>query len=156
MRFLILFTALFIFQNLFAQDAFDANGIQLSDKNYIETIKTVTLKPASNQAGLPIIRLGGPDRLLLDFDDLAPDYTNFQYTVQHCTHDWQPSDLLKSEYLSGLHDYYMKNYEFSMNTWMPYTHYQLSIPNENLRLTKSGNYVLIIYRNDDRSSCNQI
>lgn len=149
MRFSLILIGCLLLQKLSAQVYQDDNGIQLTDKTYIETVKTVTFRPASNQAGLPIIRFAGPDRLVLDFDDLAPDFTNFQYTVQHCTHDWQPSDLLKAEYLAGMHDYFFKNYDFSINTWVPYTHYQLSIPNENLRLTKSGNYVLIVYRNDD-------
>ncbi len=132
-----------------AQNYDEPKVLQLVDRVYEKNIKTVTLKPFSDPYGLPIIRLDSADRLLLDFDGLGMDHKNYGYTVLHCNYDWTPSDLLKAEYIEGMHDYYLNDYEFSINTYIPYTHYKLVIPNENITLTKSGNYVLIVYQNDD-------
>jgi len=134
-----------------SQDYFEPKTLQLADKVYEKNIKTVTLKPYSDPYGLPIIRLNSVDALRLDFDALGFTNKNYGYTVIHCTHDWQPSDLIKAEYINGMHDYYMQDFEFSINTYVPYTHYRLSVPNQNMQLTKSGNYVLIIYQNDDKN-----
>ncbi len=136
---------------VFAQDYVQPKLLQNADQVYEENIRTVSLKPYLDPYGLPIIKLGGIDKLRLDFDEIGMEYSNYSYTVLHCNHDWSTSNLLKAEYINGLQDYYIQNYEFSINTYIPYTHYSLTIPNENLNLTKSGNYILIVYQNDDRS-----
>jgi len=136
---------------LLAQDYFEPKTLQLADKVYEKNIKTVTLKPFLDPYGFPIIRLNSAEKLRLDFDALGLYNKNYAYTLIHCTNDWQPSDLLKAEYLNGLHEYYMQDFEFSINTYVPYTHYWLTIPNQNVSLTKSGNYVLVVYQNDDKS-----
>lgn len=147
----ILTTLLLSFYCLFgmAQDYSGPKIIQLTDKVYEENIKTVTLKPYSDPYGLPIIKLNSADHLRLDFDEVGMTYQNLGYTVLHCNHDWTPSDLIKAEYINGMQDYYLKDYDFSINTYVPYTHYWLNVPNENMRLTKSGNYILMVYKNDD-------
>jgi hypothetical protein len=132
-----------------AQHHVDQKQMLYADQVYEANIATVQLRPISDPFGLPILRFGGADQLRLDFDDLSPDFTNYGYTLIHCTHDWQPSDLLKAEYLEGLQDYYIENYEFSLNTYIPYTHYWLTIPNNTIKISKSGNYVLVVYKNNN-------
>ena len=132
-----------------AQDYVDTKFMQNADMTYEDNIRTVTLRPISDPYGLPIIKLNSREALVLDFDQLGVDFTNYSYTIIHCNHDWSPSDLLKAEYIEGMQDYFMNDYDFSINTYIPYTHYTLTIPNQNLRFTKSGNYVLIVYQNDD-------
>jgi hypothetical protein len=149
MRYTTLLLLLTSFININAQDYVDEKMLMYVDKVYDDNIKTVLIRPALDPYGLPIIRFGGPDRLILEFDDMSPDFTNYNYTLIHCTHDWQPSDLLKAEYLEGLQDYYIQDYDFSINTYVPYTHYQLVLPNNNIRITKSGNYLAVVYKNDD-------
>ena len=151
-HFLGLYLLLFasgIGQVMQAQNYVEDKMLLYADKVYEPNIATVQLRPYLDPYGLPILRFGGPDRLRLDFDDLSTDFTNYSYTLIHCTHDWQPSDLLKAEYLEGLQDYYLQDYEFSLNTYVPYTHYWLTIPNNNIRITKSGNYVLVVYKNNN-------
>jgi hypothetical protein len=55
--------------------------------------------------------------------------------------------LLKSQYLNGVDNQRIIDYENSYNTLQPYSNYRLSIPNSNLRLKVSGNYVLEVYNN---------
>ncbi|NNE03621.1 MAG: DUF5103 domain-containing protein, partial [Eudoraea sp.] len=61
--------------------------------------------------------------------------------------DWTPSALLKSQFLIGIDNQRIINYENSYSTLQPYSNYQLTIPNDNVRLKVSGNYVLEIYNN---------
>jgi len=143
------FTLVFAWQTSLAQGYVDDNRPQLIDKTYVPNIRTVQLRPSNLAQGLPIIRLNSASRLKLDFDDMSLNFTNYGYTVVHCTHDWQPSDLMKAEYLVGLQDYFIQEYEFSVNTYVPYMHYSVVIPNNNLQFTKSGNYVLIVFRNNN-------
>ena len=41
------------------------------------------------------------------------------------------------------------DFKFSTNTYQTYTHYSLVFPSDEMQITKSGNYVLKVYRNFD-------
>lgn len=112
-------------------------------------IKTVQFSGNTPQAQLPVIKLG--ESLRLSFDDLQGDEKDYYYTINHYDYNWNPSDLSKSEYLNGFDDVRIETYENSFNTLQMYSHYQLQIPNRNIRgLTKSGNYMIRIF--DDRQN----
>lgn len=49
------------------------------------------------------------------------------------------------EYATGFEENVIDDYENSHNTFINYTHYNLEIPNRDVELTKSGNYLLIVY-----------
>lgn len=107
-----------------------------------ENIKSIIFKgPTEDQ--FPIIQLGEP--MYLEFDDLLANEQDYYYKIVHCDYDWTPSDLLKSQYLSGVDNQRIINYENSYTTLETYSNYQLTIPNENVKLKVSGNYVLEIY-----------
>ncbi len=36
-----------------------------------------------------------------------------------------------------------------MNTLVPFTHYTLTLPNDDFDITKSGNYILVVYTRDE-------
>ena len=95
--------------------------------------------------GNPIIHLSFKDSLLLSFDDLSSDPQNYAYTLIHCNADWTPSDLMESEYLEGFYEEPITDYQFSFNTIQNYIHYQTVIPSANLKPTLSGNYLLIVF-----------
>ena len=107
-----------------------------------ENIKSIVFKgPTEDQ--FPIIQLGEP--MYLEFDDLLGNEQDYYYKIIHCDYDWTPSDLLKSQYLSGVDNQRIINYENSYTTLETYSNYQLTIPNENVKLKVSGNYMLEIY-----------
>ncbi len=139
--------------SLTAQNASDVyyNEGQLvyEDHIYLPGIKTVRLHPVGNDLAMPIIKLRSGERLLLSFDDLFEEYTEFSYTVVHCNADWTPSNLLKQEYLSNFQQFYIQNYEYSINALIPYTHYWLELPNNNMNFTKSGNYLLKVFTDEN-------
>ncbi len=107
-----------------------------------EHIKSIIFKgPTEDQ--FPIVRIG--EQILLEFDDLLANEQDYYYKIVHCDYDWTPSQLLKSQYLNGVDNQRIIDYENSYNTLQPYSNYRLTIPNENVRLKVSGNYVLEIY-----------
>jgi len=86
---------------------------------------------------------------MLSFDDLNADELEYFYEITHCEFDWTPSNLITSEYINGFAKDRIRDYNNSFNTLMPYTNYQVKIPNEYTRLKISGNYILTIYNERD-------
>lgn len=105
-------------------------------------IKSVIFKSSHNQNQFPIVELG--ERFELSFDDLNADETNYYYTITHCNYNWEPSELIKSEYLVGIDDVRITNYQNSYTTLQPYTHYKLTLPNEDTSFRLTGNYLLSV------------
>jgi len=111
-------------------------------------IKTIIFTGETPESQLPIIKLG--DRIALEFDALNGNEEDFYYKIEHFNYDWTPSNLTKSEYMSGYDNQRIRNYENSFNSYQIYSHYKLIIPNERTRgLTKSGNYMIHIYKDYD-------
>ncbi len=87
--------------------------------------------------------------LLISFDELSHEVRHYTYTVYHLNKDNTRSDLQSIEYLDGFTTADITDYELSNNTQQLYTHYWLEFPNSDMRLTKSGNYVVHIYEDGD-------
>ena len=135
--FLKLFLFVFFIQNLTAQ-------VQ-EEVNPPNNIKSIIFKgPTEDQ--FPIIKIGEP--IYLEFDDLLANEQDYYYKIVHCDYDWTPSTLLKSQYLDGVDNQRIINYENSYTTLETYSNYQLTVPNDNVRLKVSGNYVLEIYNSN--------
>lgn len=112
-----------------------------------QNIKSIQLRTLDDTNFSAIVPLG--TMLELSFDDLDNDSKEFQYKIQHMTHDWQPSRLLSSQYINGFDQNNINNITNSFNTFQSYTHYAVTIPNANSVITKSGNYLLSVLDEDD-------
>jgi hypothetical protein len=91
----------------------------------------------------PVVQLNEP--IYLEFDDMTASEQDYYYKIIHCDYDWTPSQLLKSQYLTGVDNQRIIDYENSYTTLQPYSNYRLTIPNNAVRLKVSGNFVLEIY-----------
>jgi hypothetical protein len=121
------------------------------DAVFDRNIKTVQLYKEGWEFSYPILELNDTKTLLLSFDDLDAKYKNYNYLVVHCNADWMPSRISYSDYMDGFYQNPLTQYEMSVSTHIPYCHYTIRIPNENLRLKLSGNYILLVYEeNDDK------
>jgi len=107
-----------------------------------QNIKTIQLKPLGKLQFSSIVPLG--TTLQLSFDDLEADTKEYQYKITHMTADWQESAILPSQYIEGFDQNTIVDSRNSFNTLQDYTHYVVTIPNENTRITKSGNYLLSV------------
>lgn len=148
------FAALLTFSDLRAQkdstDYYSDNTLRYEDHVYKKTIHTVQLLPATFETGDPLILLGSDEQLKLSFDDLEGDYKNYAYTLVHCSANWEPSNIMTSEFLDGFIDNPVTEYKYSRNTAQKYTHYFFTFPNENLKILRSGNYIVKVYTDNDQ------
>ncbi|MDA9356847.1 DUF5103 domain-containing protein [Flavobacteriaceae bacterium] len=108
-----------------------------------EFIKSIAVKSESNQVEFPVIRLG--NSFSLEFDVLNGYEEDYYYKIDHYNFDWKKSQLSKSEYLKGYDNNKIYNYKNSFNTYQIYSHYELSIPNTETKVIKSGNYIISIF-----------
>lgn len=97
----------------------------------------------------PVIELNTTQKLLIRFDDTDQGSKTYSYRVIHCTADWQPSDLLFMQYMQGFEAYDIFDFHFSSNCTQPYTHYEFKFPNEYMRPTIPGNFLMVVYENGD-------
>ncbi|MCQ2341195.1 MAG: DUF5103 domain-containing protein [Paludibacteraceae bacterium] len=87
-----------------------------------------------------------PDNTLeISFDEMSHDIHQYAYTVTHLNAQYEPDDLSSFEYVNGFTRCDITDYATSINTAVNYTHYTFSFPNEDMRLSISGNYLLTIY-----------
>ena len=104
-------------------------------------IKTVSFVQNAQNV-IPVFAMN--ESFQLKFDDLFGNEANYYYEIVHCDYDWKPSQLVKSEYLAGFDNLRIQQYVNSFNTLQIYSHYSVSIPNQQTQLRVSGNYIIKI------------
>jgi len=127
------------------EDYYDDNHIRYDDYVYSENYKSIIFHKTGLRNSKPIIELGSGGKLTLSFDDLNVEAETYYYSFILCNSDWTPSDLLPMEYIDGMHEEYFNSNTGSFNTTIRYNHYRVVLPSSNMRLTKSGNYILKVY-----------
>lgn len=140
-------TAVMVMAAAFGMSARDtATGI------FEPRFRSLQVTNVDNFMGLPVIRLGTEDRLVVTFDELGDDVSYLQYRLVHCNADWQPSQLMDSEYLDGFNVAEITDYAFSSNTYIHFVNYRIEIPggdSDGLRPMRSGNYLLEVFDRDN-------
>lgn len=131
--------------------AADEKKLEYVDKIYEENIKTAILFHGDdikatplNPAAIPIIQRMP---LMLKFDELYTDNAEYyQARVIHCNLNWTPSSLSELQYLFDYNEFTIDEFDFSMATKVPYTHFTFQLP----RVKIPGNYLLIVHREGDK------
>jgi len=119
------------------------------NKVFDPNVQTVLIHKEGSDLTYPIISLEGNEKIVLSFDYLSKEQetNDYQYTIIHCTSNWEQSDLMFSEYIDGFEENDIENYDLSFSTFCKYVNYQITFPNDYLKFTKSGNYVVKVYSN---------
>lgn len=131
-------------------DSENGKTLQLSDVSYETRIKTVRLFPTNISSGSPFqpaVTPLGVWNLLLVFDDLSTQRDNYYARIIHCNQDWTKSVLSDLDYMPEYNEFPINTFEFSLDTHQPYVQYRFPLPAVKL----PGNYVVMVYRNSDRS-----
>lgn len=144
-KLLVLLFLTLIFRFSFSQDRV------FFDKIYQDSIKTVKLNPVNAIFSYPIITLNSDEKLLLSFDDLDSENQVFDYyyTFIHCNSDWTQSSLYFEDFCSGFEDNQIYDYENSFNTLKDFINYSVEFPNDDIDFLLSGNYIIIVYRDNN-------
>src|SRR5688572_18427165 len=137
-----------------AQSASDVNSeakiLRNIDFAYEPQIRTIVLRPVVGGSfdflQPSVARLGQINYLGLAFDDLRPDRDNYYLRIIHCTRNWEKSGLQDLDFMTDFNEVPVNNFEFSIDTHIPYTRYWVNLPPVKL----PGNYLAVIYRGSDK------
>ncbi|MDR2361221.1 MAG: DUF5103 domain-containing protein [Prevotellaceae bacterium] len=111
-------------------------------------IRSIQLFKGGNEQSLPTLVWNAGEQLTLWFDDLSENRSSLRYTIVHCTADWEEDNLFVTDYLEGFAENRLNDFKHSHLTRVNYTHYELHIPNNDVQLKVSGNYLLKVYETD--------
>ena len=143
--FIVLFaTALGCCRGAFAQ--------VVTDSNWTERVKTVSLCRGGVELEQPVLTLEGEDRLLLRFDVLGAEVGSDRYRIQHCNSGWQVDDREPFEFINGFEEGPIEGYNSSFTTRVDYVNYYQYIPSQYSRFLVSGNYVVTVFDPDNGDS----
>jgi hypothetical protein len=112
-------------------------------------IKTLRCLVDEDFQRLPVIDMEGRSRMEWSFDLLADYEARLSYRLVHCTADWQLSNLSELDFIDGFQPTRITDVTPSFNTNVPYYHYRITYPNDDLSLLCSGNYALLVFADDD-------
>ncbi len=99
---------------------------------------------------VPIINLHNPsERVVISFDEIGDDRRYMRYSLVHCDAQWQPEGLVDSEFLDSFNEGTVEDYGYSQATLVHYVHYRITLPNDQVRITQPGNYLVRVYDEDD-------
>jgi hypothetical protein len=123
-------------------------ALKFGDFTYEPQIKTVLLHPVLGTGDNlePAVTQFGQWNLILEFDDLKSQRESYNATIIHCNHDWVKSDLMDLDFMTDYNEFNITNFQFSINTHIPYIHYTYNIPAVKI----PGNYMIVVYRNGDK------
>lgn len=126
--------------------------LEYIDKIYEDHIKSAYLFQGDEIQSSPLypaaIPIAQAVPLILKFDELFTDNADYyKARIIHCNMLWNPSNLSEMQYLFDYNEFSIDEFEFSIATKVPYTHFTFPIP----RVKLPGNYLLVIYRDADKN-----
>ena len=114
-------------------------------------VRTLTLTVDDDPTLPPYLAFGGRQYIDIEWDEMSHDYKRYRYHIDHCDWDWNVTDdIFESDFLEGLNDQLIEDFEKSFNTTQIYTHYRLRVPSKEIRLRLSGNYRVLIYEEEEK------
>ena len=130
--------------------ASNPKAMRFIDFAYESTIRTVVIRPAFDDRATylePAVTRLGEWNLLLEFDDLRAQRDNYYVRIIHCNFDWTRSSLMDLDFLNEFNEFPINDFEFSVDTHIPYVHYWFNLPAVKL----PGNYMVVVYRGSNKN-----
>lgn len=124
------------------------------DWTYENSIHTVQLYQTGVEETYPILKMARSQTLTLEFDELMSLNTresDFFVDMVNCDADWRVTNVLPIEFYEGFAEGRIEQFQRSEFTKVPYVHYSYTFPQPGEFFKKSGNYLLRVYRNGNRS-----
>lgn len=112
-------------------------------------IKSLQVICNDNFLSPPVILQNSDQTVSISFDELTDEINWVSYRIIHCDANWQRSRLSELEYLDGFNPIPVENIQSSFNTFVPYYHYMITLPNEKIRFRKSGNYAVLFFKDEN-------
>ena len=112
-------------------------------------LKSVSVRNVDDFMAPIVIRQATSDRISINFDILGDQHDYLRYKLIHCNADGEKSRLMESEFLGSFNEAEVTDYAYSSNTYVHYVNYNIEIPNSDMPILASGNYILEVYAEND-------
>ncbi|MCB0477488.1 MAG: DUF5103 domain-containing protein [Crocinitomicaceae bacterium] len=132
------------FRLMAQKDSTVLNNMKISD-----AIRTIKFCKKGNELSHPILNFGKNDFLDLKFDLVGIDYGDLAYEIILCDKDWIPTRMDKYEYINGFETVYIRDFQYSINTYVNYRNYKTQIPTDDFSFKMSGNYIVRVFPEED-------
>ena len=121
--------------------------LKAKDMCSYDNVLSVKLFKSGDQIADPVINLNTEETVTLTFDELLLDRSegDYYYTIAHCDADWAEETLLVSEYMSGFSENDFQTIKYSKNTMIEYKTFSVVLPNPDVKLKISGNYLIRVF-----------
>jgi hypothetical protein len=142
-------TIFFSWAVLTAASVWGQKTLLLEDKTYEQSIRSVQCypnQPTEGNMSLPAVARLNAQNLVLEFDDLQEQKSNYYAKLVHCNFDWSKSGLMDLDFMRDYNEFPINDYSYSINTHVPYVHYRYPIP----PVKVPGNYVILVYRDGNK------
>ncbi len=114
------------------------------------SFKSLQVKLVGNDQ-LPAVLVEGTDNFIeIEFDELGEQRRFMRYSLTHCNSNWVPDGLIDQMFVDGFNEWEVEDYEYCGPTTVHYVHYRIVLPNRQMKLKVSGNYLLKVYDEDNR------
>lgn len=133
-----------------SNDSSKGKKLEFIDKVYEKNIKTAILFQGVDVSGSALqpatIPITQQVPLILKFDEINTEEADYyKAKIIHCNYDWTPSGIPELQYLNEYNEFVIDQFDFSIATKVPYTHFTFRVPPVKL----PGNYLLVVYREPD-------
>ena len=142
-----MFPKLFLLVGLLAGCFTNSHAQMNPDKIYDSSIHSILIHPLNKPLAMPVVVLNEGSPLQVSFDDFKADYQDYNYAIELMNANWTASSLSSFDYVKGFNQIKINSFSVSTMASQHYYHYQFSFPNVNCKPTKSGNYILKVFKN---------
>lgn len=112
-------------------------------------VRTILFYNTKEEQSFPAILLEDNEKVMLRFDVMGAEVPELYYQITQYDATWTKQNNFEAEFLKGFNNQLIEDYSPSGNTTVDYTNYKVSIPNDNIEILQTGNYILSVYTDSE-------